>query len=427
MERGFGASQWNRWVQTMCAWFPERQIILRTDGRIRYLKISKRPQIFFCVLALAAIGWGGFTSITYFAIDGIIRGKNEQISNAHTNYRTLLNEVAEYQARFSLLTKELQKNHAMMLDLVETNATLQLNLQTTQSKLENTRRQQSEVVSARSALREKLTSIEGEMQTLNTKNFELRGNLSAVAKDLQNAMVERNKALDTNAKLKNQVAQLEQEIGRLHATESEVIQQMHKRTEEGIAFMERVFARAGLKTGEFLRDIASNARELVPAARDDEIETEQDAEQAEAQTSDAAEIQGDEAEIEPASGPAGTEMALVRIRASSVSGAIPSIIAGRCTTASICVRRYRPPSTPPRLESSHSPARRIHLADWSRSTTAWGSRHAMRTWVKSWFAWVRRSRYAKKSVSWARLDEAPGPTSITRYPTMADRSIPYAS
>ena len=312
MKRERGVSQWVRWVRIARAWFPERQLILRTDGRIRYLKISKALQISCCAVALGAVGWGAFASVNYFIIDEIIRGKDEQISNAHSNYRSLLNEVSDYQARFSLLTKELQKNHAMMLDLVETNATLQLNLRDTQTKLQTSRRQQAEVTSAKNELRDKLSSIEGELAGLNGRNFELRGNLSVITKDLQSVVSERNKAVDTNAKLKNQVVQLEQEIGRLHATETEVIQRLAKRTQDGITFMERIFARAGIKADEFLAEIASNARDVVPAARDDEVEPDESAENADGPSNDAAEAERDENEFELASAEAGSEMAVGR-------------------------------------------------------------------------------------------------------------------
>lgn len=297
MKRARGESQFNRWVRIARAWFPERQIILRADGHIRYLKISQRLQVSCLAAVVLALGWGCFASANYFLISDILRGKDEQISVANTNYRTLLSEVSDYQMRFSALTKELQKNHAMMLDLVETNATLQLNLRTTQGKLSSAHQQQAEILSAKNALRDKLSSIEDELGGLNAKNFALRDDLTGVTRDLQIAVNERNRSVETNSRLRGQVAQLEDEIGRLHAMESDVIQRLAKRTHEGIAFMERVFARAGLKADEFLVELASNAR-APDAAREDEVEPEEGSEQADAaHTSESAEVE-DEPDVE---------------------------------------------------------------------------------------------------------------------------------
>ena len=298
MKRLQGESQFNRWVRSARAWFPERQLIVRTNGQIRYLKVSETLQVSCLAALVVAIGWGCFVSVNYFLIGDILRSKDEEISAAHTNYRTLLNEVTDYQLRFVALTKELQKNHAMMLDLVETNATLQLNLRTTQGKLSTAHQQQAEILSAKNALRDKLASIEGELHGLNAKNFTLRNDLTTVTQNLQTIVAERNKTQETNAKLRTQVTQLEEEIGRLHAMETDVIQRLARRTHEGITFMERVFARAGLKADEFLVELASNARTPEPA-RDDEVEPEEGSEQADAQTSEAE--SDDENEVEIAS------------------------------------------------------------------------------------------------------------------------------
>ncbi len=257
-------------------WMPERQLILRTGSHIRYVKISQNFQIALCAASFVALGWGTFTSATYFLFDDIIRSKDAQISDAHDNYRNLLSEVSHYQARFSLLTKELQKNHAMMLDLVENNATLQLNLRSAQKNLETSQTQQSEINAAKNSLREKLISIEGELGNLNGRNFELRGNLASVTTNLQSVQSERDQAHAMNQKLKTHVAQLEDEVSRLHLTETEVITRLSKRTQDGIVFMERVFARAGLNTDEFLAQLAVNANTAIKEApvgsREDEAE-----------------------------------------------------------------------------------------------------------------------------------------------------------
>ena len=318
MKRRYGVVLKDYLVQFVRTRLPERQLILRTDGHIRYVKISQNLQMALCAATFVAFGWGAFTSITYFLFDDIIRSKDAQISDAHHNYRNLLSEVSQYQARFSLLTKELQKNHAMMLDLVENNATLQLNLRSAQKNLETSQIQQSEITAAKNALREKLTSIEGELGNLNGRNFELRGNLASVTNDLRSVLSERDEAHSMNQKLKTHVAQLEDEVSRLHLTETEVITRLSKRTMDGIAFMERVFARAGLNTEEFLTQLAVNANTTVKEApigsREDEAEPGDDsAEQAssgEEFATDVAEVQ--EKEIEEPMLPPAVEMAIVR-------------------------------------------------------------------------------------------------------------------
>jgi len=305
------------WAQRISAWFPDRQIILRTDSHIRYVKVSKNFQLASVGALTTALGWGIFTSTTYFAFNDILRSKDAQISTAHDNYRNLLGEVSQYQARFSVLTKELQKNHAMMLDLVENNATLQLNLRSAQKNLETSQAKQAEIDTARSNLRDKLTSIETELGGMTSRNFELKGTLNTVTSNLQMAMNERAEMQITNQKLKGQVTQLEEEVSRLHQSEAEVIARLAKRTQDGIVFMERVFARAGLNADEFLAQLAMNANaansDAPVGSREDEAEPDDSGEQVasgEELAVEAAELQ--EKEIDEAPQAPGVEMLIAR-------------------------------------------------------------------------------------------------------------------
>lgn len=318
MKRRHDVLQRDYWAQRISAWFPDRQIILRTDSQIRYLKVSKNFQLLtFGAIALT-LGWGLFTSTTYFAFNDILRSKDAQIIASHDNYQNLLGEVSQYQARFSVLTKELQKNHAMMLDLVENNASLQLNLRSAQKNLETSQAKQAEVDTARSNLREKLASIETELGSMTNRNFELKGNLNAVTSNLQSAMNERAEMQITNQKLMGQVTQLEEEVSRLHQTETEVVARLAKRTQDGIVFMERVFARAGLNADEFLAQLAMNANaaatsDVPVGSREDEAEPADDsAEQAASgeEMAETAELQ--DKDIEEAPQARGIEMLIAR-------------------------------------------------------------------------------------------------------------------
>jgi len=321
MKRRHDVLHWRSLAQRIGAWFPERQLILRTDGKIRYLNISKNFQLLSLLVLFLAFGWGIFSTTTYFALSNILRSKDSEISTAHNNYRNLLSEVTRYQERFSVLTKELQRNHAMMLDLVENNTNLQLNLSSTQKNQETSQTKQAESDSARKNLRDKLTSIETELGNMTSRSFELTGNLATVTDNLQTAMNDRAEMQITNQNLRGQVAQLEQEVSHLHRTETEVIARLTKRTQDGIVFMERVFARAGLNADESLAQLTSSTNTAVAAndapfgSREDETEPADDGGEQQASTSDdpvseVAEAQEKEAD-EPAQMP-GIEMRIAR-------------------------------------------------------------------------------------------------------------------
>ena len=119
MKSGQSGKLTHRWARGIARYFPDRELILRTDGNVRFLKISKNLQIFSLSLVLAVAGWAIFASSSYFIHDRIIDVKNSEILNARMVYRSLLSEVSDYQSKFSSLTGELEKNHSLMLDVVE--------------------------------------------------------------------------------------------------------------------------------------------------------------------------------------------------------------------------------------------------------------------------------------------------------------------
>ena len=199
-------------------WFPERQVHLRTEGRVTFFRISTFAQIFFAILFLSTSGWVGFTSYSYVEHDKIVAGKNNLIANARLAYESLLGEVAEYQNKFNAITSDLEHNHALMLGLVERNASLQQDLRSVSRELENTQDERHDISTAREALIGKLAQIEVEMRALSGHNFALKDNLNNVEGDLQTALSERNQALFEGTRLRRHVTDLETRLGQLQDT-----------------------------------------------------------------------------------------------------------------------------------------------------------------------------------------------------------------
>ena len=53
-----------RWSRAMARYFPERELILRTNGRVWYVKISKFSQVSSLAVILGVSGWGIFSGLT---------------------------------------------------------------------------------------------------------------------------------------------------------------------------------------------------------------------------------------------------------------------------------------------------------------------------------------------------------------------------
>ena len=238
-------------------YFPEREFILRTEGRVVYVRISRGIQFAVLALIFAGIGWSAYSSIGLFASERIIETKDESILNARLVYRNLLSDVSQYQERFTSLTDELQKNHALVLGLVQNNSSLQENLKSAESRLQSQRQEESIILAARAALKKKLTRIETDMRQMNKHNFNLRGNLSSITSNLENALAQRNDAQMKVSKQQTQIGKLETNIEQLHEAEIESIERLAGRTQRNIDYVESILKRTGLKLAKLLAAVTN--------------------------------------------------------------------------------------------------------------------------------------------------------------------------
>lgn len=226
--------------------FPERQIHLRTEGRVSFVRLTQRFQVALASLLIAFVGWTGYSSITYVRHDTVLAAKDTQISAARAAYRSLLGEVSDYQRKFTNLTNDLEDNHALMLGLVEKNASLQQSLSSVAKKLTMTQSEREEIVNARERLKNKLGGIEEKMREMSSKNFSLSDNLQSVERDLQTALTERNQALFEGTRMNRRIKDLETRLTALQETEQQAVQRLTESTVNYIDTMEKVVSIAGL-------------------------------------------------------------------------------------------------------------------------------------------------------------------------------------
>jgi murein DD-endopeptidase MepM/ murein hydrolase activator NlpD len=244
----------NAALRLLKRYFPEREFILRTEGRVVYVRFSRGIQMAVLALIFAGIGWSAFSSIGLFASERIIVAKDISILNARLVYRNLLSDVSQYQERFTMLTEELQKNHVLVLGLVQNNSSLQQNLKSAENRLQSQRVQESNIVAARAALKKKLTRIETDMRQMNKHNFNLRGNLSSITSNLENALAQRNDAQLKVSKLRQRIGGLEANIQQLHEAEIHSIERLAARTQRNIDYVESVLKRTGLKLSKLVAE-----------------------------------------------------------------------------------------------------------------------------------------------------------------------------
>ncbi len=105
--------------RSICAFFDrlyrERELILRSEGQVKYLRLTRGMQIVSSVVVVCVFGWAfGMTALWEIQRD-VIDDKVDQIKDAEVAYGDLLEEILTYQEKVGGVTKKLQDKHAFLL------------------------------------------------------------------------------------------------------------------------------------------------------------------------------------------------------------------------------------------------------------------------------------------------------------------------
>ncbi len=229
--------------------FPERQLVLRTDGDVKYFCISKRFQMSVSAGILAFLTWSAFTSTTHFMHDSELLAKDKEILSVQVAYRSLLSEVTEYQSKFTNISNELEANHSKLV------ASLDQNILENKDRLVSAEAARKEAQVARRQLNSQLHSIEESMRELANRNYSLKGDLSLKEMDLQTALAERNTARLQKQRIEGKLRAAEIKMAHLNQSQEELIKRVSDQASEEIAYIENILTIAGLDPDKMLSNM----------------------------------------------------------------------------------------------------------------------------------------------------------------------------
>jgi len=99
--------------------FPERQVIFRTDGRVRFMILTTRGQSVIAVVVLGLAGWFGFSISAQMRFDDAIAGKDREIGAIGAAYGDLKSRLDDSESRFRSVARTLEAKHAYLMALLD--------------------------------------------------------------------------------------------------------------------------------------------------------------------------------------------------------------------------------------------------------------------------------------------------------------------
>lgn len=235
--------------------FPFKQFVYRSQGQTKCLNLTSRIQGVMASVVLACGGWVAYTSGSMMLHEMELAAKDAQIAEVRVAYRSLMGEVADYQKRFSGVVRNLEENHAMMLELASQNNQLQKDLKT----LNKSRKDRAKIEASRVAMTKRLGDVESQMQSLAERNFTIKNSMTTMEGELQDALTERNTALMESTQMRRDIKLLENKLVSLDEQENETVDRLAGQAEVIIDSMENLIETAGLD----VEDLMSGDEELV--------------------------------------------------------------------------------------------------------------------------------------------------------------------
>ena len=116
--------------------FPERQILVRTEGRISYITLTRRSQVAAVSGALLGVAALGYLVAGYVHFGHVITAKQALVARAERSNKELRRELADLQAQLSTATAEIDGTQYRLDVIGSEYGTLQGSLSDTEQTLQ---------------------------------------------------------------------------------------------------------------------------------------------------------------------------------------------------------------------------------------------------------------------------------------------------
>ncbi len=108
--------QWREWRDRN---FPERQIIFRSRGDVRYVSLSGRSQLLLGTCLLAFAGWLGYASVNAIYRDKLLESRDRRIAELTLAYERLAQDFERNQENFLVASRDLEERYQKLHDMAQ--------------------------------------------------------------------------------------------------------------------------------------------------------------------------------------------------------------------------------------------------------------------------------------------------------------------
>lgn len=164
--------------------FPERQLFVRSEGRVHYLALTRRLQlamVVLCVVAVAGIAWSTYRALLS---DHIIVAKNDRIDRLEEANDTVSDQLEKTTDQLARISREIEEKSLQMAAMLEQQSVLDRRITETTTQLRDAAAERDAAHQLNRGLEKRVGSLETDLRTEVERTASLEAKLSEAADQL---------------------------------------------------------------------------------------------------------------------------------------------------------------------------------------------------------------------------------------------------
>ncbi|PPR77690.1 MAG: Murein DD-endopeptidase MepM [Alphaproteobacteria bacterium MarineAlpha2_Bin1] len=250
--------------------FPDREIYLRTNGRVKFVTLPSWAQLIFLLVFISLFCWITFTSTQYILHSEIVSAKNDKIKELKLSYSKLDDKYNNSRKAFIKITLELESKHKQLVYLVAQKNKLELDLKKITKDLAIFKQkhldQKNKNITVKSKIEKEKLALSNQIINLKNVMDKERDYSKKLIKQLESSqedakIISRKKEEYKNSaeNLANQIIELSENIERLRYDQQYFADKIMDRTNDDLFALESIIKMTGLNLEKI---ISKNAKEL---------------------------------------------------------------------------------------------------------------------------------------------------------------------
>jgi murein DD-endopeptidase MepM/ murein hydrolase activator NlpD len=196
----------------MAQWYMPREVLIRSDGRVKYLVLSRNRQIAATAVAgsvalslvIASTGW--------LIADIRLQQRTDDVTTARAAYVELLAEVSQYYDEFATLARNMEANETALLGLVKGKVSDGVDVDAIEAQLARSQLVRAEGLAGSAGLKEKLQLFESDLRSVVSRNEQLAANIALLQEQLAAAEADKRAIFKSRDELVDQLADAEAKL-----------------------------------------------------------------------------------------------------------------------------------------------------------------------------------------------------------------------